>query len=398
MWRAVLTTGLVLLGGAAVRADDAAARSVAALGGEEAWAALESLDVACRHTSFGSISPCRLRRARPNLYRLDYSEGPTPRTDAFDGRGGWWQTTFPFISRATWPVPVPTIYQGFFRRQAEFEWPMIGVAEKGHRIRSLGEVDYEGETFLGLDVTRADGHEERWFLDPETYLPVLKVDDGVYHGYPVEIRTHFSDYREVAGVRLPFEVSYEQGNDFRVIEIDAVEVNSAIDAEVFRRPIPAGMEALRPLAGRWRVTIGNRDDPAFSTEQERLWEEHVTTSTIESRHDGSLLAERMEVTTPRPRQLERLYSFDRFRGVYRIVAFDGLANLLDVLEGPADDEGRIVVTNLGTGTTVRLHDEEIHVRETIHDVGPDGFKIRRELSRDGGATWWTDLRLTYEKE
>lgn len=377
-------------------------RCVEALGGEAAWQAIHSLDVTCRHDSFGQTMPCRLRRQRPNLYRLDYSESSTPRTDAFDGNQAWWQTTIPLISRATWPVPVPAIYQDFIRRQAEFEWSMIGAEQKGHSVRSLGETSFEGETFLGLHVVLADGHEETWYLDPETYLPTLKVDEGVYHGYHVEIRTHFSDYREVSGVRLPFVNEYEQGNDYRIVEIQEVSVNSAVNAatdiNVFQRPLPPGMTALQPLVGEWNVTLESRDDPAFHTERERDWEEHQSRSIISSRHDGALLTEELAVTTKRPRRIERSFSYDRFRGVYRVVIFDTFSQQLDVLESSSHAlDNAIVLTNLETGTTTEIHDQGLHVRETLANVTADSFRIERELSRDGGKTWWTELRLHYER-
>lgn len=379
-------------------AEDVIDRCVEALGGEAAWKAVESLDITCHHTSFGSTKPCRIRRKRPNLYRFDYNEISAPRTDVFDGENAWWQTAIPIISRATWPVPVPKPYPRVFRRDAELEMPFLRHREKAARITFSGTSRLEGEPFLELRLERPDGEEERWFLDPETFLPAVRVTQGVYHGYVTEERNNFSDYRTVdGGIVLPFSVETELGNDVRELVLEKVLVNATIDDAVFFRPIPEGMERLRSLAGRWHVRIQSHDDPSFHYERDKPWSVDETTSVIRSLDGASLLQEEIEITTARPRHQRRLYTWDRFRRIYRLASFDTFSNHLDILEGHFDEESRLITTDISTGTPVEIRAQKRFLREVLYDITADSFRLDREFSLDGGESWVPEIRFEYSR-
>ena len=367
----------------------------AALGGESAWAAIESLELRGLYTSFSRTTPFRLLRKRPDLYRFEHSEAAGDLITAYDGETSWWQTALPVISRATWPVEPPTPYRRDFALDAEFEMPCVHPGEKGHTLTVKGETRFEGEPFVELAVTRR-GEIERWFIDPVSFLPALRVAQSTYHGYRTEQRTHFMDYRQVAGVQLPHRIETELGNDYLVMEVESAAVNVEIDDAVFKRPLPAGMEQLARLAGHWNVTIEHRDDPAFHAERVTPWEVAETTSVIRGHFGGSLLEEHIEVTTPRPRRIRREYSFDRFREVFRITLFDDFSEHLDILEGRLE-EGRLAVSNTGTDTPVQVYQQAFHLRETLYDLGPDAFKLDREVSLDGGETWRVDFRFRYTR-
>ncbi|MCP3964267.1 MAG: DUF1579 domain-containing protein [bacterium] len=384
--------------------DDAAAaeaieRCVAALGGQAAWRAIETLELTGRHTSFSHTRPFVLRRKRPDLYRFDHNETSFPLTVAFDGETAWWHTGQPLFSKASWPAEMPRPYLAGTAAEAELEPPFIDPDAKGHRIEWLGESRFEGQLFEELRVTRRADPEnvERWFLDLESHMPVLRMSRAAYHGYLTEQITYFEDYREVAGVLIPHRVETELGNDLMIMEVERVKVNLPIDDQVFRRPLPAGMERLAPLAGRWRVAIESLDDPTVHPERLAAWERDETVSTIRAHFGGSLLEEEITVTTDRPRRASRRWSYDRFSDVFRLVHFDTFTEHLDVLEGRPDDEGRLVLSNRETGTAVRLHQQTLHAREVLHHVQADSFRLDREVSVDGGETWGPEIRFTYTR-
>ncbi len=379
-------------------AEEAIARCVAALGGEAAWREIESLELTGRHTSFSHTQPFRLLRKRPDLYFFDHNETSFKLIHGYDGQTAWWHTGLPILSRASWPVDVPSVYRATIAAEAEFEPPCVGHRAKGHEIEWVGETRFEGGPYLELRLRRRQDpeHAERWFLDPASFLPVLRLARGAYHGYLTELLAYFGDYRQVAGVLLPHRVETELGNDFLVLEVESAQVNLELGDELFRRPLPPGMEPLQALAGRWQVTIEHLDDPILHPERQPTWQRIETVSVIHSRAGGSLLEEEIDVATPRPRRARRLLSWDRFRQVYRLVHFDTFSQHLDVLEGRLAD-GRLVLTNLETGTQVQIHQQTFHVRETYHDLGPDAFRLDREVSNDGGETWMPDLRFTYER-
>ncbi len=379
-------------------AAEVVAQCVEALGGEAAWRAIETLELAGRHTSFGHTEPFLLRRKRPGFYRFDHNETTFKLTHAHDGKTAWWRTDVPLFSKATWPVETPLPFTRAIELEAEFDVPFINYLEKGHEIESIGETEYEGEPFRELRVTRRQSPDsvERWFLDPASFLPVLRISQGTYHGYFTEQINQFADYREVAGVLLPHRIETELGNDYLELEVASVRVNVEIEDVVFSRPLPAGMARLGTLAGRWRVKILNRDDPTVHPERPKTWQENETVSVIHRRFDGSFLEEDLAVTTPRPRRVRRQFTYDRFRDVFRVAYFDTFTNHLDVLEGQLTD-GKLIVSNRDTGTTTRIYDQILHTREIVHEIQPDSFRLDREVSLDGGNTWQPDIRFTYTR-
>ncbi len=379
-------------------AEGVVAQCVAALGGEAAWQAIETLELAGRHTSFGHTEPFRLLRKRPDLYRFDHNETSFKLTHAYNGTTAWWRTDVPIFSKANWPVEAPFPFTRAIEREAEFDMPLIDYRGKGHEIEWIGETEYEGEPFLELRLTRRQNPDgvERWLLDRESLLPVLRILQGVYHGYTTEQIDHFTDYREVGGVLLPHVVETELGNDYLVLTVASVRVNTEIDDEVFSLPLPAGMDSLQTLAGRWQVRIESRDDPAVHPERTRSWQEHETVSVIHRRFEGSMLEEDITVTTARARRVRRQFTYDRFREVFRVAYFDTFTRHLDILEGQLK-EGRLVVSDLETGTPTRVYAQTIHTREILHDIEPDSFRLDREISVDGGNTWQPDIRFTYTR-
>ncbi len=385
----------------AERTAEVVEKCVQALGGEAAWRAIENLEVTGRHTSFGHTEPFLLVRKRPDSYRFDHNESSFKLTHAYDGRTAWWRTDVPLFSKAIWPVETPLPFTRAIEREAEFDMPFVNYLEKGHDIELIGETEYEGAPFWELRVTRRLGSGqhagvERWLLDTATFLPVLRIFQGTYHGYYTEQINHFAAYREVAGVLLPHLVETELGNDYLLLEVASVRVNVEIDDAMFSRPLPAGMERLRTLAGRWRVNIESRDDPAVHPERPKVWQINETVSVIERRFDGSFLEEDIAVATPRPRRVRRQFTYDRFRDVFRIAYFDTFTNHLDVLEGQMTD-GRLIVSNRDTDTTTQIYAQTFHTREIVHEIQPDSFRLDREISVDGGNTWQPDIRFTYTR-
>ncbi len=378
--------------------DQVVAKCVQALGGEAAWRAVETLELAGRHTSFSHTEPFLLQRKRPDLYRFDHNESSFKVMTGHDGKIPWWHTGIPLFSKASWPVEMPRPYQTPITIDAELTPPFVDYQSKGHQIESAGESRFEGERYLELRVRRRQdpANVERWFLDPVSFLPALRLTQGAYHGYTTEQITYFSEYRQVAGVLLPHRVETELGNDLMVQEVETARVNPEIDDAVFTRPLPAGMGPVRSLAGRWQVAIESLDDPTVHPERMKTWQQDETTSTIHGHEGGSLLEEEITVTTGRPRRARRLLSYDRFRDVYRLAHFDSYTQHLDVLEGTMAD-GRLVLTNLETGTPTQIYQLTIHARETFHDITPDSFRLEREMSMDGGEHWMPDIRFHYTR-
>ncbi|MEM9553032.1 MAG: hypothetical protein AAGC60_02150 [Acidobacteriota bacterium] len=377
----------------------------AALGGEDAWRRIETMELVGEHTSFSRTRPFTIRRMRPDLYRFDYFESTRPAVVAFDGEHAWWHKTFTVESLVDWPVPMPLLYARGLRAEAAFEPPFVRASARGLELLDRGFAELDGVSYRQVDVAWPWGLEESWYLDHDSLLPAARVAPGAYLRMPWTQRTFYGDYRRVGGVAIPHRIDTEIGNDQRVLEIHGVRLGVPLSLALFARPVPPALASFRRLAGSWRVegTMRPNLEQAALPARGR--------STIRVAAGGDLVTECLELDVGAVRRVvRRWWSWDRFAEVVRVVVFDPRSSHLDVLDGSLDggpsedgvDGLKLRVSNLDTGTSWRVHDRTFHRRETW-SLGADAasrndraaFVLELETSLDAGIAWRPRGRLAY---
>ncbi len=159
-------------------------------------------------------------------------------------------------------------------------------------------------------------------------------------------------------------------------------------------PLPQ-VRDLEWMAGSWNVTV-----KWFAPPPSDKSFDFPTESLIEPVLGGTFLQERIIVPLGQMRNdMIGLRSFDRFRGVYRIVWLDEISTLADIYEGTATD-GSIVVTNLKSGTAyVGADGVDTFLRITQRPgADRDGFTLTWEASQDAGATWRKTAEYHYTRK
>lgn len=118
------------------------------------------------------------------------------------------------------------------------EWPDHGVEVIAHGPERL-----DGERFWVVNITHADGFEDRYYLDIDTFLIARQRSDHALHlavdPTVQRFETRYFDYREVEGVMFPFrEEKYDLGTGDRVqlTTIHSREINPVIDEGNFAMP------------------------------------------------------------------------------------------------------------------------------------------------------------------
>jgi hypothetical protein len=107
------------------------------------------------------------------------------------------------------------------------------AGQPGYTARPLPDAQVNGKPAKVVELADAEGHATRFFLDPETHL----VAEVSYDFGAQKPEQFFSDYREVAGVRVPFKLSSaQQGNPFVDIKVTEVQVNPVVDPSLFKKP------------------------------------------------------------------------------------------------------------------------------------------------------------------
>ncbi len=367
--------------------EDVLQKHAAACGGDR-WNDAHSVELTGTATIFSIPAPFRVIRMRPGSYRFERSILDNPVISVFDGRAAWWNN--PGMG-ADWPVPVPLPEAAILRREADFDGPLLNHETGGQQIELLGPGDLDGEEGWELKVTWRDGAEERWFLDPETFLAIGRVSPDADYGRPREKITFFSDYREVDGLMLPHLIEVEYGTRNEVLTVESVRVNPDLDADEFRMPPPDGMAPFATLAGEWDLTIETRPFP------QAPWEESRARSTITPLLGGRLFEERLaRVAQGVPLDVMRTLSYDRFQEIYRVTRIDTFAGHQDVLEGTFED-GRLSVTNVESGTVRSDPDQPQHTRLSLFEIEADRFRLEVETSDDGGESWSENARYIYTR-
>ena len=158
-----------------------------------------------------------------------------------------------------------------------------------------------------------------------------------------------------------------------------------------------GIARLHFMEGDW-------DIEAFRMGESGDWESSALpiSTRIDSFLDGAFLKED-EVKMMMGDQVIRffiMWSYDKYRGVYRMVASDDTDGLTDILEGGFQDgSDTIVVSNLTTGTAPE--DEEgnqAFLRLTSTKNNEDRFTDEMHESYDGGQSWEAVYRAVHNRQ
>jgi len=236
MWKKLttLTFAILMCGGLQLgasgpdtgKAEEIIAKHVRARGGLEAWAAVKTMKLSGTFTGFSIPAPFVLYRARPNKIWWDHFVGDKKVLIGGEAGNYWWINGWYNPDKAVAQSPVDA---NVTMQEAEFATPFFDYHARGFKVDYAGEGALEGQRGLVLKLTRNNDKEETWYLDPDTYLEFGRVSRGSDFGTELEQTTFFSDFREVAGLQIPHLIETEFLIRHRVMEIDAIEINVAVD-------------------------------------------------------------------------------------------------------------------------------------------------------------------------
>ena len=237
---------LVTLAGLAVCATTAPAQSVdsliakyiQSLGGLNRIQALQTLRRTGKFTGGGGFEAVVVyENKRPNSVREEFSIQGMTGINAYDGHNGW--KIEPWQGKRD-PEPLGEEEMHSILDDADFDGALVNYQAKGNRVEFQGMAQIEGSDAYKLKVTRPNGDVSFFYLDTEYYLPIRIDMQWMVRGAPLETEISLGDYKQVAGVYLPF--SYESGpkgsssQDRSKITFDRIEANVPLDDQRFARP------------------------------------------------------------------------------------------------------------------------------------------------------------------
>jgi len=210
--------------------DEVLAKHAAAHGGLERWRAVNTLIITGVEVAFSTAAPFVYEWRRPDSSRFEHSILGKKMTIGHDGTVTWWVHELFEITKPT------AVSEGavLARHMAEFESPLIDAAAKGHKVELLGKDEVDDQPAWKLKVTRKDGFEETWYLDPATGLELARFDTTLDLPEAKERWTYYSDFRPVDGLVIPHRQDQEYSIRHVSLTIEKVQINPEIDPGRFQ--------------------------------------------------------------------------------------------------------------------------------------------------------------------
>jgi outer membrane lipoprotein-sorting protein len=217
----------------APKADEILDKYIQAIGGAQRVAALKSYVAKGTNAGYGPENEPRPFEiySRPNQRTMIIRTSAGDSTTTYDGTSGWIAAPFrPVAVLALSPQEVDGL-----KLEADLALPgNIKTALTNWRV-GLSTVIDDKEVQV-VQGTTARGSTATLYFDAESGLLVRHVR---YNDSPVgriSRQTDYSDYREVAGVKMPFKWTdtWLDGRD--IVELSDIQANVNIDAARFARP------------------------------------------------------------------------------------------------------------------------------------------------------------------
>jgi hypothetical protein len=215
-------------------ADDVFAKYVRALGGADRLAAVASYVARGTYAGFntgGAAVPVEIFAKAPNqlaqIVRLPSGDS----VKAFDGRSGW-------VAEGWRPMPLMALTGGNLAGvRADVMAAFPATIQKAFSQWQVGGATIDEKSVVVLQGTNAGELPVNFYFD-ESGLLVRQVRWNRTVVGTVPTQVDYSDYREVAGVKLPFHIVATWTGGQTTTDLKEVQPNVPIDAARFARPAP----------------------------------------------------------------------------------------------------------------------------------------------------------------
>jgi outer membrane lipoprotein-sorting protein len=248
LWRAlarlVLPLGVLLAcqafypaDAAAQTADEVVAKALAARGGVKKLKAIQSQRITgVLYFTPELYGPFVAEFKRPGKMHNEVTIQNKTVVRTINGKGAGWVVN-PLMGKDG-PEEMSADEVKDAKNESDFDGPLVDSKEKGVSVEFAGTEKVEGRETYVLKVTHKDGTVSNYSFDGQTYLLARWSGEDLVNGEKVTRETLYHDYREVSGVKFPFElISNTPGSDVKQrIVVEKVEVDPQIDDSHFDKP------------------------------------------------------------------------------------------------------------------------------------------------------------------
>jgi hypothetical protein len=218
-----------------VSVDQIFDRYLAAVGGTDRLAKLSSFVAKGTYAGFDTATsevPAEIFASAPNRRTMIVHMFNGDSFRVYDGLNGW-------LAGPDTPTPLVTLSAGNLdraRTEAILAFPS-GIKQAFGQWR-VGRTSIDDQDVQIAQGTNSGQLPVNLYFDKGGLLVRMVRWTATPLG-PVPTQIDYSDYREVAGVRMPFHWTVSQTYMQMTVQLSEVQPNVAIDAARFARPVPA---------------------------------------------------------------------------------------------------------------------------------------------------------------
>ena len=216
-------------------ADQVIKSYVKSIGGKKAWMKVKTMTTAGEYDYGGIVFPFSTYAKAPDLYKFVVRFNGKYYAQSFDGTSGWKIDAFKNETTPTLLTGKDALAMAN-ESDVELVSAFVDYQQKGHQARVTGTDSVQGKKCITLHFTRKNGETEDYYFDAQTSELIMKIapSKNVELGRaPLSI--HYSDYRDVDGIRIPFKTICESGGQMILtITISNAAINSIIEDKSFQ--------------------------------------------------------------------------------------------------------------------------------------------------------------------
>lgn len=171
---------------------------------------------------------------RPSNMKMEATLQGMTLKQAYDGKSGW--SINPFMGQ-TEPSPMTQEQLDQMVLQADFDGPYYNYEEKGYTVELVEPDTLDDIELYGLKLIQPNGDAVTTYFDSENYVPLKSVSKTNVQGVETEAETYFSNYKEVEGIYIPFEIETKvNGQTMITMVFDEIKYGEEVDDSIFEMP------------------------------------------------------------------------------------------------------------------------------------------------------------------
>ena len=253
--------GLLPPTGAAQTADEIIAKVLAARGGLDKIRDVQTERITGR-ISFGpdASGPFIAEFKRPLKMRMQLTVQNRTLVRVYDGETGW--ANNPFAGQML-PETMGDEELKAMAEEADFDGPLVDYKEKGNKIELLGKDKFQNKDVWRLKVTTKKGDVRQYLYDSGSFLLLKWEGTRKFGGKEFPMQTYFRDYRDVEGLKFPFqmETGSSAANLSQKISIENIELNPILGDIEFGEPTAPASAPSAPAAAPPAPPAPSQENP-----------------------------------------------------------------------------------------------------------------------------------------